>query len=186
MAHPNEDLVRKGYKAFGEGDMDTLRSIFAPDAVHSAPGTGPLAGEYKGVDDILGYFGQLFERSGGTFKADLRSATAEGDDTVVAVHRTSAQRDDKTLDQDETLTFTIADGKFTHLVEDHADQPAYDAFWSYPSSVSNAPHACSWCANPSGSLFASGRREKRPTSGEVQRRPGSWGRPGGRAGASSD
>jgi ketosteroid isomerase-like protein len=71
MAHANEDLVRKGYKAFGEGDMDTLRSLFAPDAVHVA-----------------------------------------------------------TLDQDETLTFTISGGKITRLVEKHSDQAAYDAFWS--------------------------------------------------------
>src|ERR1700704_3268289 len=69
MAHPNEELVRQGYKAFGEGDMDTLRSLFAPDAVHSATGNSPLAGDYKGVDDILAYYGKLFELSGGTFAA---------------------------------------------------------------------------------------------------------------------
>ena len=110
--------------------MDTLRSLFAPDAVHSATGNNPLAGDYKGIDDILGYYGKLFELSGGTFKAELKSTKAEGDDTVVATHRNTAQRDGKTLDQDETLTFTISDGKFTRLVESHSDQAAYDAFWS--------------------------------------------------------
>ena len=35
MTHPNEELVRKGYKAFGEGDMDTLRSLYTTDAIHS-------------------------------------------------------------------------------------------------------------------------------------------------------
>ena len=130
MAHPNEELVRQGYKAFGEGDMDTLRSLFAPDAVHNATGNNPLSGEYKGVDDILAYYGKLFELSGGTFAAELKSARAEGDDTVVATHRDTAQRGDKTLDQDETLTFTISGGKFTRLEENHADPAAYDAFWS--------------------------------------------------------
>ena len=130
MTHPNEELVRQGYKAFGEGDMDTLRSIFASDAVHTSLGNNPLAGEYKGIDDILGFYGQLFEVSGGTFTAQLQSTKAEGDDTVVAVHRNKGQREGKTLDQDETLTFTIAGGKITHLVDDHSDQAAYDAFWS--------------------------------------------------------
>ena len=130
MAHPNEEIVRHGYKAFGEGDMDTLRSLFAPDAVHSATGNNPLSGEYKGVDDILAYYGKLFELSGGTFTAELKSARAEGDDTVVATHRDTAQRGDKTLDQDETLTFTISGGKFTRLEENHSDPAAYDAFWS--------------------------------------------------------
>ena len=130
MAHSNEEIVRQGYKAFGEGDMDTLRSLFAPDAVHSAPGNNLIAGEYKGIDDILGYYGKLFELSDGTFTAELKSARAEGDDTVVATHRDKAQRGDKTLDQDETLTFTISGGKITRLVENHSDPAAYDAFWS--------------------------------------------------------
>lgn len=130
MTHSNEDLVRQGYKAFGEGDLDTLRSLFAPDAVHSAVGNGPLAGDYKGIDAILGYYGKLFELSGGTFAAELKSTKAEGDETVVATHHDRGQRGDKTLDQDETLTFTISEGKFTKLVEDHSDQAAYDDFWS--------------------------------------------------------
>ena len=130
MTHPNEELVRKGYKAFGEGDMDTLKSMYATDAIHSNVGSNPLAGEYKGIDDILGFYGQLFERSGGTFTAELKSTKAEGDDTVVAIHRETAQRDGKTLDQDATLTFTFSGGKITHLVDDHSDQAAYDTFWS--------------------------------------------------------
>jgi ketosteroid isomerase-like protein len=130
MAHPNEEIVRQGYKAFGEGDMDTLRSLYAPDAVHIATGDNPLAGEYKGVDDILAYYGRLFELSDGTFTAELKSVTVEGDDTVVATHRDKGKRAGKTLDQDETLTFTISDGKFTRLVEKHSDQAAYDTFWS--------------------------------------------------------
>lgn len=130
MAHANEDLVRQGYKAFGEGDMDTLRSLFASDAVHVATGNNPLSGEYKGVDAILGYYGKLFELSDGTFSAELETVKVEGDDSVVATHRDKAQRGDRTLDQDETLTFTISGGKFTRLVENHSDQAAYDAFWS--------------------------------------------------------
>ncbi len=130
MTHPNEEIVRQGYKAFGEGDMETLRSLFSPDVVHVATGNGPLANEYKGVDAALGYYGKLFELSEGTFTATLQGTKAEGEETVVATHRDKAQRAGKTLDQDETLTFTIAGGKITRLVEKHADQASYDAFWS--------------------------------------------------------
>jgi len=130
MAHPNEDLVRQGYQAFSDGDMDTLRSLFAPDAVHVATGSSQIAGEYNGVDAILGYYGTLFELSDGTFRAELEGVRVEGDDTVVATHRDKGQRGGKTLDQDEDLTFTIANGKITRLVENHSDQAAYDAFWS--------------------------------------------------------
>jgi ketosteroid isomerase-like protein len=130
MAHSNEELVRQGYKAFAEGDMETLASLFAADAVHSAAGTNPLSGDYKGVDEILGYYGQLFELSGGTFAAALTSVAVEDENTIVATHRNTGQRNGKTLDQDETLTFTVADGKFTRLAEKHSDPEAYDSFWS--------------------------------------------------------
>ena len=31
MAHPNEELVRRGYDAFSRGDVDALRQVFAGD-----------------------------------------------------------------------------------------------------------------------------------------------------------
>jgi len=130
MTEANEDIVRQGYAAFAAGDMETLRSLFAPDAVHVATGKSPIAGEYQGVDAILGYYGTLFELSDGTFAAELQSVRSEGDDTVVATHRDKGQRGGKTLDQDEDLTFTVANGKITRLVEKHSDQAAYDDFWS--------------------------------------------------------
>jgi ketosteroid isomerase-like protein len=37
MAHPNEELVRKGYDAFNRGDMDTLRELFDPEIVWHFP-----------------------------------------------------------------------------------------------------------------------------------------------------
>ena len=130
MTDTNEELVRRGYQAFAEGDMETLSSMFAPDAVHVATGNSPVSGEYRGVDAILGYYGTLFELSNGTFAAELQSVRSEGDDTVVATHRDKGQRGGKTLDQDEDLTFTISNGKYTRLVENHSDQAAYDSFWS--------------------------------------------------------
>ena len=130
MTDTNEDLVRRGYQAFAEGDMETLRSLFAPDAVHVATGNSPVSGEYRGVDAILEYYGKLFELTDGTFAAELEKVRSEGDDTVVATHRDKGQRGGKTLDQDEELTFTISDGKITRLVENHTDPATYDAFWS--------------------------------------------------------
>ena len=130
MTDANEDIVRRGYAAFAEGDMETLRSLFAPDAVHVATGNSQVSGEYRGVDAILGYYGTLFELSDGTFAAELQNVRSEGDDTVVATHRDKGQRGGKTLDQDEELTFTISNGKITRLVENHSDQATYDSFWS--------------------------------------------------------
>ena len=42
MAHPNEDLIRKGYQAFAAQDMATLNELFADDVVWHAQGRNQL------------------------------------------------------------------------------------------------------------------------------------------------
>lgn len=126
----NEDTVRRGYEAFGQGDMDTLRSIMTPGVVQSVPGKSKVSGDHKGVDEVLGYYATLFEMTGGTLKADLQSAKDKGADKVVAVHHLTAQRDGKSYDQNETLTFTFTGGKISRLDESHPDQAAFDTFFS--------------------------------------------------------
>ena len=128
MAGSKEDTIRRGYKAFGEGDMDTLRAIYTPDVVQSQPGSNQTSGEHTGVDKVLGLYGQLFELSGGTFSAELKSVKSQGD-KVVAVHHAKAEREGKTLDADETIEFTFTGDKVSRLDLRSADQAAEDAFW---------------------------------------------------------
>jgi ketosteroid isomerase-like protein len=128
MADSKEDTIRRGYKAFGEGDMETFRAIYTPDVVQSQPGNNQTSGEYNGVDKVLGFYGQLFELSGGTFSVELKSVKPQGD-KVVSVHHAKAERGGKTLDADETIEFTFAGDKISRLDVRYADQAAEDAFW---------------------------------------------------------
>jgi hypothetical protein len=51
MAHPNEDLVRKGFDAFSKGDMDVLRNeVFAADVKYHVPGKSPVSGDYRRIE----------------------------------------------------------------------------------------------------------------------------------------
>ena len=125
----NEDIVRRGYEAFGQGDMDTLRSLMTPDVVQSVPGNTPVSGEHKGVDAVLGYYGKLAEMTGGTLSADLQSVKDDGPDKVLAVHRLSAKRDGKSYDEVEKLHFTLSGGKISRLDEEHPDLAKFDAFF---------------------------------------------------------
>ena len=131
MAESREDIVRRGYKAFAEGDMDTLGSLYTDDVVQSMSGNNQLSGEYKGRDNVLGLYGRLFDLSGGTFKAELKSVKTEGD-KVVSVHHSTAQRGGKNLDDgDESIAFSFAgDDKITRLDLASGDQAAADDFWA--------------------------------------------------------
>ena len=85
MAHPNEDLVRRGFDAFARGDVDTLRELIDQDAVWHAPGRNPLAGDHQGVEAILGFFARTMEITGGTFRAELHDVVAD-DEHAVAIY----------------------------------------------------------------------------------------------------
>jgi len=77
MAHPNEDLVRDIFAAFGRGDVDALRSQYlAADACFHYPGRGPLAGDYEGVAQVLEMAGRTAGLSGGTYRLELHDAVA--------------------------------------------------------------------------------------------------------------
>jgi len=128
MADSKEDIIRRGYKAFGEGDMETLGSLYAPGVVQRVPGNNQTSGEYEGLDNVLGLYGKLFELSGGTFSVDLKSVKTQGD-KMVSVHRSKAEHEGKTLDADETIEFTFSGDKISRLDLTYADQAAEDAFW---------------------------------------------------------
>ena len=128
MAASKEDIVRRGYQAFSEGDMDTLGSLYTDDVVQTMPGKNQLSGEYKGRDNVIGLYGKMFELSGGTFKAPLKSLKTEGD-KVVSVHNATGERDGKTLNDDENIAFTFSGDKVSRLDLTSGDQAATDEFW---------------------------------------------------------
>ena len=109
--------------------MGTLSQIMSPDVVHKAPGNNQLAGEYKGQSEVFGMYGKLAELTNGTVAVEVLEVRAEGDDRVVARHRTTAERNGKKLDVNQTIVFTVTDGKVTRLEETSDDIAAEDEFW---------------------------------------------------------
>ena len=62
MAHKNVDLLNKGYDAFDKGDLDTIRALFTEDVVFHVGGHNQLTGDYRGIDEVFGFFGKIVER----------------------------------------------------------------------------------------------------------------------------
>lgn len=129
MAHPNEELLRNGYAAFEKGDLDTLRGLFADDIVWHSPGRSPLAGDYRGIDEVFGLFGKIFELSGGTFRNELHDILAD-DEHGVALVSATGERNGKTLNDKQAHVFHIRDGKATEFWLQPGDLYANDEFWS--------------------------------------------------------
>ena len=127
--HPNVELVRRGYEAFSKGDLQTVDALFADDIVWHEGGAGPFGGERRSKKEVFEFFGELAERSNGTFAIEIHDVVG-GDEHVVALNTTHATRNGKSLDSKGADVWHVRDGKaveFWHLATDTA---AADEFWS--------------------------------------------------------
>ncbi|MGI5206735.1 nuclear transport factor 2 family protein [Spirillospora sp. CA-108201] len=127
--HPNVTLLKDGYTAFAKGDMDLIGALLAGDVVHRVPGRGPLCGEYRTPEEVLGLYVRLFELSGGTFHTEPYSVMAN-DEHGAALVQTYAERPGRVLDARAVDLFRIRDGKITEIRTLAEDQHADAAFWS--------------------------------------------------------
>jgi uncharacterized protein len=126
-----EDLavVQTAYEAFGRGDIPGVLETFAPDIQWHIPGRNPLAGTYKGHEEVVGFFTQLMERSGGTFNLEVNDWLAS-DHHVVVLVRETGDRDGKRLDVEGAHIWRLKDGKAVEFSFGSADQHHQDEFWS--------------------------------------------------------
>ena len=130
MAHPNEDLFRAGYAAFQSGDMEGLSSkYFSPDIVWHQPGNNPMAGDYKGIQEVLGSFAKTMELTGGNFAVEIHDVLAN-DEHGVVLASVRGERDTKKLEDKYTHVVHFKDGKVTESWIFGWDQAAVDDFWS--------------------------------------------------------
>ena len=129
MAHPNEELARRGYAAFASGDMGTLNELFADDIVWHVGGRSPLAGDYKGKDAVFGFFARTMEITNGTFRLEVHDILAN-DEHVVGLSTATGQRDGKSLHDNAVQVLHVNDGKVTESWLHPGDVYATDEFWS--------------------------------------------------------
>ena len=59
--HPNATAYRRTVDAFRDRDFDTLRSLIAEDVVWHVPGRNPIAGEIRGLDELVAWLGRVSE-----------------------------------------------------------------------------------------------------------------------------
>lgn len=130
MAHPNEELTRRGYEAFANGDMEALDELFADDVSWYVPGNNPLSGEYRGKDEVFGFFGRVAEESGGTFRLELHDVLAN-DDHAVALVKTYGERNGRSLDGAPQVHVShIEDGQIVSFWNHPYEGSTFDEFWS--------------------------------------------------------
>jgi ketosteroid isomerase-like protein len=119
MSQQNLETVRKGYEAFGRGDLDTLLGLFDENIEWVTPGPSdfPLAGTRRGRQQVADFFGvldgvlEIQEFAPKTFLAD-------GDKVVVLGVDTSRVKASGTvISSDWAHVYTFKGGKIVAFQE---------------------------------------------------------------------
>jgi ketosteroid isomerase-like protein len=126
----NAAVVRRGYQAFNEADIDTIVAMWADDATWTTPGTSTVAGTARGKEAVLAQYGRYGGETNGTFQAQLIAVFEADDGRVVGLHHNVGERNGKTLDTDCCIVFEIENGKVKSGTEHFFDLHNWDQFWS--------------------------------------------------------
>ena len=129
-AQANAQRLRDAFAAFDRGDLDHLRANTADNATWTNAGSSPIAGTYRGWDEVQGMLGKLFEITGGTFKTSLQSILSN-DHQSCAIYDATATVNGRTDTQRFIVIDTYtADGKVKTTDVVAFNQAAADALFS--------------------------------------------------------
>ena len=84
--HPNEELIRTAYEAFGKGDIEHVTRILHEDMTWHEAGHNPLSGDYNGRAAVLDYLARLAALTQGSFREEVHAVLADDRHAVVMTH----------------------------------------------------------------------------------------------------
>ena len=129
-AQANAQRFRDSFAAFERGDLDYLRDNAADDGTWTNAGSSPMAGTYRGWDEVQGMLLKLFEITGGTFKMNVQSILSN-DHQSCAIYDATATVNGKTDTQRYVIiTSYTPDGKAKTTDVIAFNQAAADALFA--------------------------------------------------------
>jgi ketosteroid isomerase-like protein len=125
--HPNSLVAYGLWSGIAEGDVDALAEVISRSAVWRMPGTSPLAGEYRGFEEILDFMARAGELSD-QLESDLLDVYSS-DAGAILHYSIRALRGDLVLETEHLFRVRIKDGLIVEGAFAPIDQKLYDQFW---------------------------------------------------------
>ena len=129
MVPTNATIIRKAYDDFAKGDIPAVLEAFDPAITWHVPGHSPLSGDYKGHEEVVGFFQRALALCGGIFAIEVQHVLAD-DDVVVALVTVKAERNERATAFSEVHVWRLANAKITQFREFQGDEQTEDRFWS--------------------------------------------------------
>ena len=123
--HPNVVAYRRTADAFRARDFDAIRSLVAETVVWHVPGRHPMAGEIRGVDELVAWLSRLSELG-----FTLREHDVLGNDEhVCALSYMGARRPGVDIEIRVTSVFHFRAGRQVERWMYPEDMAAWDAIF---------------------------------------------------------
>jgi ketosteroid isomerase-like protein len=129
MSDQNAQLLQDAYDAFARRDVPAVLQVFADEITWHVPGRSPLSGDYKGHEEVVGFFTRSMELSGGTLRIAVDEIVAKGE-RAIALTTVSAERNGRRWSSPEVHVWRVVDGRAVEFCEYQGDQQTEDEFWS--------------------------------------------------------
>jgi ketosteroid isomerase-like protein len=113
---------------FAKGDVAAVLGMFADDITWHVPGRSRLSGDYRGHQEIAGFFTKAMELSGGTLRVEAEELLADGE-RVAVLSTVSAKRNGESWSSPEVHVWRVVDGQAVEFREYQGDQHTEDAVW---------------------------------------------------------
>lgn len=130
MAHPKAEVIRRLLDSLAKRDVEGAATNLADDVVYHVSGHGPIAGVYKGRQEVMGLARKQMELTNGTFEITEIHDVVANDDHVVAMIRIRAQRHDRAFDWARVVVFHVENDRVTEAWIVEGDQAGLDRFLS--------------------------------------------------------
>jgi uncharacterized protein len=118
---------------YAGGDLAAVEGLLADDVVWHVPGTSPIAGDYRGREAVLGYFGRRRELAGGAIEI-VKHGEAHHDEALVQLADGRAVIGGQEVTWRTAGVYRVAGGRIAEAWLVPLDLEQFDRAWSRTST----------------------------------------------------
>jgi ketosteroid isomerase-like protein len=115
---------------YGGGSITALEQLLTPDIIWTVPGDNRIAGTYRGLAEVFGYFRRRRDLADETFQMTRRDVLVGEGDRVAALTDGSATIGGSSRRWSTMGLYVVIDGQIAACWLFPLDQREFDAIWS--------------------------------------------------------
>lgn len=127
---------------YGGGGDAALRDVLDPGVSWHVPGRNAIAGDYEGIEAVLGYFARRRDLAARTFRLRPRDLLTGRGDRVAALTDGEAALGGRAVTWSTVGLYRIAGGRIAECRLLPLDPAVFDAIWAPASVIRVRPRHC--------------------------------------------